>query len=63
MTEGYEVAGRAGWLDPLVELVREEEAHALRRRERRRLWLLVAGTAVVYDVTFAWLALEFLPRH
>ena len=62
MAEGYEVAGR-GWLDPLVERVREEETDARRRLERRRLWTLVAGTAIVYDVTFAWLALEFLPRH
>lgn len=58
MAEGYEVVGRAGWLDPLVELVREEEADARWRRERRRSWAVIAAAAIVYEVTFVWLLLE-----
>ena len=58
MAEGYGVAGHAGWLDPLVELVREQEADARWRRERRRRWAVIAAASVVYEITFAWLLLE-----
>lgn len=63
MAERPGLAGGAGWLDPLVELVREQDAQERLRRELRWRWAFVAVAVVAYHATVVLLVLEFLPHR